>query len=88
MARNFLWIDEPPEASAETWAEVWSQITGLMPVDEEDDATERDRLLSFVLREVLRRCAVEAENRKSGILGEQVQADIESTRGWIEGGQS
>lgn len=88
MARNILWIDEPPEASAEAWAEVWAQITDLMPVNEEDDVTERERLLSFVLREVLRRCAVEAENRKSGILGEQVRADIESTRGWVEGGRS
>lgn len=28
---DFLWIDEPPEASAEDWAEVWSQIVELMP---------------------------------------------------------
>ena len=83
MAENTLWIEEPPEASADTWAEVWSHVAGLMPADEEDDS-ERDKLLSFVLGEALRRCAVEAEERKSGILGEKVQADIESTRAWIE----
>lgn len=81
MAENSLWIEEPPEASAETWAEVWAELAGLMP-SEEDDPTERDRLRGFVLGEVLRRCAVEAEDRESGILGEQVRHDIESTRSW------
>lgn len=83
MTRDVLWIEEPPNTPAETWAEVWSQIAGLMPADE-DDTSEGDRLLGFVLGEALRRCAVEAEDRKSGILGEQVRADIESTRAWIE----
>lgn len=85
MAENNLWVNEPPEASAEAWAEVWSQVVGLMPSEEGDNVTERDRLLGFVLGEALRRCAVEAENRKSGILGEQVRYDIERTRAWIEG---
>ena len=83
MAENSLWIDKPPEASAEAWAEVWAHIAGLIPPEE--DATERDRLLGFVLGDTLRRCAVEAEDRESGILGEQVRSDIESTRAWVEG---
>ena len=79
MSENNLWIEEPPEASAESWAEVWAELAGLRPSDE-DDPTEKDRLLGFVLDEVLRRCAVEAEDREAGILDEQVRQDIESTR--------
>lgn len=80
---NFLWIDEPPEASAGDWAEVWSQIVDLMPPGDEEDKTEDNRLLDFVLGEALRRCAVEAEDRESGILGERVRHDVESTRACI-----
>ncbi|MGF1472275.1 MAG: hypothetical protein ACFB50_11115 [Rubrobacteraceae bacterium] len=83
MERHELWIDDPPEASAEVWSAVWSRVTGLMTPDE-DDASEEDQLLDFVLGEALRRCAFEAEERESGILGDQVQTDIESTRAWIE----
>lgn len=85
MTRNILWIEDPPEASAEAWAEVWTRINEFMPAEAEDEANEKDQLLSFVLGDALRRCAVEAEDRETGILDERVQADIESTRAWIEG---
>ena len=79
MSENNFWIEEPPEASAESWAEVWAELASLRPSDD-DDQTEKNELLDFVLGEVLRRCAVEAEDRESGILDEQVRQDIESTR--------
>ena len=87
VSENNLWTEEPPEASAESWTEVWAGLAGLRPSDE-DDPIGMDRLLDFVLNEVLRRCPVKAEDRESGILDEQVRQDTESTRSWISGAGS
>lgn len=84
MTRNTLWIQDPPKASAEDWAEVWERIIDLMPVEEEGAVVGRAQLLHFVLDDVLRRCSLEAEDRKPGILKERTLTENETARAWME----
>lgn len=83
MAKNILWRNEPPEASAEDWAAVYERVIEMVPLDDEGDNPERDGLLRFVLDDTLGRCRLEAENRKPGILHRRLQVQLEKNAAQI-----
>ena len=80
-----LWLYDPPEGSAEEWAQAYEVLMDLTARFAGDRSVSKPpKHALFALSDATERCAHEAERREPGITERPPQHDLEDTQNDIQ----